>query len=180
MEPTQLRSAHDLELAFEAWNEVLYRYTYLRLRNREACQDVVQEAFIKAWKSRDSFDDSKASLKTWIFRILSNTIIDHLRKLQRRPQAELAETLPSEQQLDEEAAQADQIRYVMNKVSTLTDRDQDLILLRYREGLSMAEIAQICDLSETATKVAIHRAIKKLREKCENDVTEETHQRIHD
>jgi len=179
MEPHSLRTAEDLEAAFQSWNEILYRYAYLRLRDRELTEDVVQEAFIKAWKSRESFDANKASLKTWLFRILSNTLIDQLRKKQRRPQAELSETISTDDDIAAEAAQSDQINYVLNKITDMEDREQELLLLRYREGLSIKEIGEVCDLKESATKVAIHRAIKKLRESCEWDVTNAETQRIH-
>ncbi len=70
----------------EAFKHLIDRYTspiynfISRIANQNDAPDIIQEVFIKVWKSLDRFDSSKASFKTWLFTIAKNTTTDFLRK----------------------------------------------------------------------------------------------------
>jgi RNA polymerase sigma-70 factor (ECF subfamily) len=165
----KLENERDLEEAFNEWHEPLYRYTYLRLRNREATEDLVQEVFVKAWKYRESFDSEKSSLKNWLFVITTNTIRDFFRKNDKRQTVELSDDLASSEDLAGEMAVDDEVSTVFSQLKKLNEREQELILLRYREDLSVQDIAKALNLNYSATKVAIHRALKKLQTICNEE-----------
>ncbi len=165
----QLRSPGDLEQAFRIWNADLYRYVYARVCNQSQAEDITQEVFIKAWRSRNSFDEHKSSLKNWLYVIATNTIRDYLRsRMNRLENTELEEDLPSSTNIDKDIQQQENVEFVFQKLKLLSDREQELLLLRYREDIKVKEIAQIVGMEYSASKVALHRALQKLRNLCEN------------
>jgi len=70
------RAAHGAEL---------YRFANRALRDAGAAQDVVQDTFLRAWRAADRYDPQLASLRTWLFSIARNVIVDHHRARQHGP-----------------------------------------------------------------------------------------------
>lgn len=66
-------------IIMERYKNSLHGIIYRMVRNQEETQDLVQEAFIKAYKALESFN-KQYSFSTWLFKIASNNCIDHLRK----------------------------------------------------------------------------------------------------
>jgi len=84
--------ALDIGAAYSAHGPELYRFALRQLGDGGAAQDVVQEVFLRAWRAADSFDAQLASLRTWLFAIARNVVIDEVRRISVRPwQAQLAE-----------------------------------------------------------------------------------------
>ncbi len=76
--------------AYRAHGPELYRFVLRGLGDPGAAQDVVQEAFLRAWRAADRFDPELASLRVWLFAITRNAMLDHARAARVRPwQAEL-------------------------------------------------------------------------------------------
>jgi len=71
--------------AYAAHGEEIYRLAMRGLRDTGAAQDVVQETFLRAWRARDRYDASRASLRTWLFEIARNVVIDTQRARTARP-----------------------------------------------------------------------------------------------
>lgn len=71
--------------AYVAYGPQLYRFVLRGLGDPGAAQDVVQETFLKAWRSADRYDPELASLRVWLFGIARNTMLDHARAAQVRP-----------------------------------------------------------------------------------------------
>ena len=157
-----------MEQAFIAWNLPLFRFIRSRIQNRELAEDLTQEVFIRAWRYRDSFDVKKSSLKNWLFVIAVNLLRDYYRKNKLQIE-ELNEDISHEINIEKDAEQNNLIRYVFRKMTELSERDQELLLLRYKLDLKMEDIAEIMKMELSAVKVAIHRAIKKLKSICNDE-----------
>lgn len=71
--------------AYQAHGPELYRFALRQLRDGGAAQDVVQEVFLRAWRSAGSFDPEVASLRVWLFAITRNVVVDHVRRSAARP-----------------------------------------------------------------------------------------------
>lgn len=160
------QSPQDLELAFLHWNGLLFRYAYARVGNREDAEDVVQLAFEKAWKHRHTFDPKKSSQKTWLFTIVGNTTIDLLRSRRRKPEEAISDTHPAATNISHEVQHDVMVEWVYAQINGLPERDRELIFLRYREDYSFKEIAEVLKLQYSTAKVALHRALKKLKVLC--------------
>jgi len=150
---------------------VLKGYFEARIGRGGDAEDLVQATLLKIHFARDSFDRGQ-SLKTWVFTIASRTLIDHwrgsaheietIRPSTEAPDAEsLIDTLPAEFLNPE---QKTQLHGDLNRaLETLKPIERSIVYLYGVEGLSMAEIAQIHGLSETAVKLRAHRAYSDLR-----------------
>jgi RNA polymerase sigma-70 factor (ECF subfamily) len=151
---------------------------YLRRLVGEAdAEDVAQEAFVKISRSLDGFR-GEAQLSTWIYRIATNTAMDHHRKPSSRQAAKTVD-IPDEEALssDERVLLQDKaplhdaslIRKDMNEcirglVNDLPDTYRVVLMLGDLEGFTNAEIADILGLSLDTVKIRMHRARRCLKQ----------------
>ncbi len=80
-----LGSEDAVHAAYAAYGPELYRFALRGLGEAGAAQDVVQETFLRAWRSADRYDPALASLRVWLFAIARNAMIDHARAARARP-----------------------------------------------------------------------------------------------
>lgn len=141
--------------------ETYYRLAYSYVRNEADALDVVQESAYKAIRDQEKLTNP-AWASTWIYRIVINTAIDFLRKRQKTDlTAEIPETAadpqksfpnPDGQRLDLERA-----------LDRLNTEEKAIVILRYFEDLTLAEIARVMDLNLNTVKARLYRGLKKLR-----------------
>ena len=147
------------------------------VRIREDAEEIVQDAFIKAYQKLSSFrKDSKFS--TWLYRIVYNTAISHTRK--RR--LESTELTPgtienySVDEINEGMGQMDieQQKKVMNElIDQLPALEFTLINLYYRQEMSIDEVSVITDLSASNVKVKLFRIRKAMYQRLQKEVNKE-------
>jgi len=159
----------------EAFDELVRRthvdtYTLaLRLTaNEEDASDVVQEAYLRAWKGIRRFRGD-ARFTTWMYRITANTAYTAVQKRRRRrtepldtvdePIESMIENLP--EQAAESAALLEELAAA---VAELPPKLRSIVVLKDVYGLSHEAIAEELGISVTAAKVRLHRARKKLRD----------------
>lgn len=167
MSADRIESADDLERLFLDHYKELYRYVFVRVRQRDIAEDLTQETFMKAWKARDSYDPKRASVRHWLYTITINTLRSHYRKQKHRRTEELPEQLPSDLNIPEDAQHRDMFQRLLHHMERLSERDRNLILLHHMEGLPLEEVAQILSMRRNAAKTALHRARKKLKSLCD-------------
>jgi RNA polymerase sigma-70 factor (ECF subfamily) len=130
--------------------------------NTADAEDAVQESFLKVYRSIRSFQ-GHSSLSTWMYRILVNTCLDLKRKQRRQELPEPAgsqEDVPSPQGLTANHP----LRLTLEKiVASLDERLRNVFLLFEVEGFKHAEIAEMLNISEAASKVALFQAKRELR-----------------
>jgi RNA polymerase sigma-70 factor, ECF subfamily len=141
-------------------------------------EDAAQETFVKISRSLDGFR-GESSLSTWIYRIATNTAMDHLRKPSTKQSSRLTGDPADNESLlhDESATIADGeplldtllIRKDMNEcirglVNDLPENYRTVLVLGDLEGFTNAEIAEILGLSLDAVKVRLHRARLRLKQ----------------
>jgi RNA polymerase sigma factor (sigma-70 family) len=124
-------------------------------------------------RSVGSFSGSHSQFRSWVFSIAHARIVDDHRRRDRRPETEFTERHDRTQAgADSFATSGDPgLETAMNQ---LTDEQRSLLHLRFVLELSMKEIAGVTDKSEVATRVALHRCSKRLRELLSNEVAEST------
>jgi RNA polymerase sigma-70 factor (TIGR02943 family) len=161
--------------------DVLFRYALLRLRDSPAAEEVVQETFLAALKSRDSFS-GRSSERTWLVGILKHKIVDYIRRRIREHPAAEADTSdfnteepfdgagrwktgPARWRTDPAVArEMSEFQQVFNTcMENLPERQADAFTLREMEELSSEEICKVLGISETNLWVMLHRARQRLR-----------------
>ncbi|MEM1247791.1 MAG: RNA polymerase sigma factor [Acidobacteriota bacterium] len=146
----------------------LVQVAYRVLSDMEESRDVVQIAFVRIWEKRSSYDP-KWSPNTWIYRIVTNLAIDHLRS--QRSRDRIAE--PFRLHLEHVAAGAPstarrsgerEIDGIFGElVEVLTEKQRAIFVLRELEGLSSAEVSEIVGCKESTVRNHLFNARKLLR-----------------
>jgi len=155
------------------WDEVyaeqlprVFNFFRYRCGNAADAQDLTSTTFEKAWRGRDRYRRDKGAFSTWLFTIARNTAVDHYRA--RVPVAPLDEaalvaTLAATPE-DQTATRSDAARLAV-LLRTLSDRDRDLIALKFGAEMSNRDIASATGLSESNVGTILHRAVQALRER---------------
>lgn len=141
-----------------------YRVAYSYVKDRDEALDIVQEAVYKALTSVDKIKDEKY-LKTWLYRIVINTSISHLRK--QKPillKAEVQEA--ANEGTDQIAAYVD----LHQAIDQLSESHKTVIILRYFEDLKIDQIAEVINTNVNTVKSRLYTAMDHLRKNVKGGV----------
>ena len=157
-DPTALSEIYD------RYSGRIHNYICRRVGNVQLAEDLTAEVFVRMLQAAQSDRFARTSLSAWLYRIAHNLIVDHFRS---QPQAEVEAwderlgvavddpTVAIEAKLAQQGLRA--------ALSHLTEQQQQVIVLRFGEGLSGPEIAEILDTSEGAVRSLQHRALASMR-----------------
>ena len=132
---------------------------------REDVEDLVQDAFIRAFASLEGFR-GESSLRTWLCTIARNLVRDRARSLKfERRQVEIEEhhAVTAGDPLDGTVADETEQR-VMNAVEKLSPMQRQVFTLRVADGMAYKEIAEVVGSTEGAARVHYHNAMKAIKE----------------
>jgi len=151
---------------YKAYVDAIYRYIYFRVGTEVEAEDLTDEAFVRAWEALPEFRPSASySFSAWLYRIAHNLVVDSYRR--RSPvtfsRDELDKNRTRLPSVEEEAQIRHEASNLVKAVQHLNDLEQDVIVLRFVEGLSHREVAQVIGKSESASRVIQHRALAALR-----------------
>ena len=153
----------------------VFRLAYRMTRNEHDAEDVVQEAFLRAYRNVDRFEQ-RSNFGSWIYRIAANCAYDSLRARDRRqenafsapsddpsdgPAPELPSQAPTPDRLVFGGEVRRRVHLAMRRMSAL---EKSAFTLRHFEGLSIEEIGRALDLDASAAKQSVFRAVRKVRE----------------
>ena len=143
-----------------------YRVALSLTRNDDAAQDVVQDAFVKAFRALDTFRGD-ASFRTWLLTITANEARGALRKSGRLRETALDDVGPvASDTMDpaETAVMSQESKRARAMLETLPEKQRLSVALRIDEGLSFREIGEMIGSSEGAARVNYFHGIRRLRE----------------
>jgi len=148
---------------YRAHVDVIYRYVWARVRDDSLAEDLTAQVFLKALEGLPTYEPSGKPFVAWLYRIAYARIVDHWRKLERRVEVPLEETLPSREPRPEDLLEfeADWIM-AMELLAQLTDDQQDVVILRFIGEMSLADVAQTVGKTVGATKALQYRALATL------------------
>jgi RNA polymerase sigma-70 factor (ECF subfamily) len=144
----------------------VYALAYRVLSSRADAQDVTQEVFIRMWRDAPQWRPGQARYRTWIYRVAFNLSLNHRQRVQRR-HAQL-DDLPLEdlvvETTPEQAVEEAQSKTALDQaVRSLPIQQRIALQLRYGGELSVAEVAQIMNISPKAAESLLVRARRELR-----------------
>ena len=166
----QLKDPKTQRRAFEAvvrrYSEQLYWQVRRIVLTHDDADDVLQNAFIKAWQALDNFHgDSK--LLTWLSRIAINESLDFMRRQKNltvvsTDDADLgvADQLMADDYFDGDETEAQ----LQEAIASLPDVQRTVFQLRYYDEMKYSDISRLLDTSEGALKASYHIAVKKITE----------------
>lgn len=156
-----------------AFNKVVTLYQkrlYWQIRkmgiSHDDTDDILQNAFIKAWSNIDKFR-GESSLMTWLYRIATNEALDFLSSAHERHSAQntdltdvLATTVHNDVWFDGDEAQ----RKLQDAILKLPEKQRIVFNMRYYDEIPYAQMSEILGTSEGALKASYHHAVKKIEE----------------
>jgi len=164
------------EALVRAYDQNVLRIAMNLLRSPEDARDIYQEAFLRVYKNLHAFRFD-CSFHTWLYRIVTNICLDHLRKRKvRREEPTVVETpdglLDRMEQVAQTGPAADPERHAWNRqlqerissaLEDLSPRERMVFELRHYQGLRLRHIGEILGTSEEAAKNCLFRATQKMR-----------------
>jgi RNA polymerase sigma-70 factor (ECF subfamily) len=157
----------------EAHSRAVFRLACRITGNEYDAEDVVQEAFLKAYRRLDQFE-SRAHFGSWLHRIAANCAFDVLRGRARRDEQPLeadpdgpgvSVDPPAEDPAPDRLVFSGEVRHRLTRaMARLTPLEKSAFVLRHHEGMSIQEIGGLLGLDVNATKHSVFRAVRKLRE----------------
>lgn len=155
------------EKIYEDFRQKVFSYILSKVQNSDLAEDLCQNVFLKIYEKADTFDETKASVSTWIYTIARNTLTDYYRT--RRVTSEIPETLQSEQSTEDEVINGEMMERLADALSQMDERMRDVIILRFYDGKTLREIADNMGISYAYVKVIQNKAFAFLRSFLENE-----------
>lgn len=151
----------DIDALYNEYHRKVMGYIRARVTRWADAEDLCSQVFEKVYMKMESFDETKASVSTWIFTITRNTVIDYFRR--NRPTEELDENLSDNTELDEDLLNSESLTELAEALRALPEEMRDIIVLRYYDGKPLTEIAEMMGLSYGAVKLRHQGALAKLK-----------------
>ncbi len=167
------RSAFDV--LYRMYVTPVYRYVFIRMRNKEDTEDVVQETFLKAYQALSRYEHEKESMLPYLFTIARNLLINHGKK--KRPDGYLPEEIDRHAATDvtsKVATDRELSEELDSAMEVLTEMEREVIELRFFGEQTYVEMAEILGKREDAIRQHVARAIKKMKKKMEDTSQENT------
>ena len=143
----------------------VYRLAYYRLGSKQLAEDITAETFVRALRSISTFTWQGKDFGAWLTTIARNLITDHYKSSRQRLEL-VVDAVPERSAADPgpeaEVLAALSSADIMRAVQALPPEQRDCVLMRFMEGLSIAETAQVLDRSEGAIKQLQLRAVRNL------------------
>lgn len=150
---------------YDRYVDAVYRYVYYRIGDRTQAEDFTSETFVRALRRLDSFTYRGRDLGAWLITIARHIVFDHVKSSRYRLEVITGEVDDNAQvQAGPEHAVLERLDslHLLRCVKRLGSEQQECIVLRFFQDLSVAETAQIMGKSDGAIKALQHRAVRRL------------------
>lgn len=160
------------EMLFERHRQLVYRFAYQMMPRRDDAEDIVQEAFVRAYQNLHRYRD-EAKFTTWLLRIVSNLCTDQARMKNRREALEQQEASGAlvwmtEGDVDDPVGDLEQerrVKVLRTALNALPAHHRQVIVLRDLEEREYSDIAQILNCTVGGAKLRVLRARRALRDR---------------
>ena len=174
----------------ERHSQNVFRLAYRMTSNRHDAEEVVQEAFLRAYQKLGQFE-ARANFGTWVYRIAANYAIDRMRQRKKEEARKVAPNIHEEgtendplslvqdgAPTPERLAQSLELRKHMQiALAALSESERTAFVMRHWQGCGIEEIAAVLKTNSGAAKNTVFRAVQKLRQALQPLVGRGTHAR---
>jgi RNA polymerase sigma-70 factor (ECF subfamily) len=167
--------ADSFRILVDRHSRTIFRVAYRMTGNEHDADDVVQEAFLRAYRQIDRFEE-RANFSTWLHRIAINCALDLLRSRGRHEKHQFKESEDGEMSRTIESNDPQPDRLLLSSelqgavtaaLERLSGNERTAFVLRHFEGMPVEEIGKTLGIQAGAAKHTIFRAVRKLRESLE-------------
>jgi len=154
------------EQAYDSGFPHVYAYVRYRVGSPDAAEDLTSQTFLRALDRLATFDPRKGEIIQWIMGIARNVVRDHLRARRRwswLPLEWLSERTSLGPDPEQGVISSEQGQRLLDAINGLTDRERDVLGLKFGAGLTNQAIASLTGLSSSHVGVIVYRAVGRLR-----------------
>ncbi|WP_436837891.1 ECF subfamily RNA polymerase sigma factor, BldN family [Micromonospora rifamycinica] len=169
VERAQAGESEAFGLIYDRYVDTVFRFVYFRVGNRQLAEDLTSDTFLRALKRIGSFTWQGRDLGAWLVTIARNLVADHFKSGRYRLEVTTGDVLDADREDrgpegSPEAAVVEHITNValLTAVTRLNPEQQECIVLRFLQGLSVAETARAMGKNEGAIKALQYRAVRAL------------------
>ncbi len=160
-----------LRSLYDQYFPPVYQFIRLRIADREDARDLAADVFMDFFSALQRRKAPTISLRAWLFRVARNKLYDHYGKRRQFPTETLEEWVPADGESGPEAqfmvrARVTRVRHALR---ALPVDQQEVLLLRFGQGLNLEETADLMDKSVSAVKSLQFRAVSTLRERLDQE-----------
>jgi len=153
---------------FDAYYDRIHAYVYRRIGDPVISEDLAGEVFLRMLEAIQAKRGPRTNLVAWLYRVAHNLIVDHYRREAKASTQPLEEWLITHRVNPTERAELEVVQEQLRKaISRLTVDQQQVIMLKFIEGLSNALVGEILGKPEGAIKSLQHRALAAIRRQIE-------------
>jgi len=152
-------------LIYDAYVDVVFRYVYFRIHDKHLAEDFASETFVRALRRIDSVSFQGRDIGAWLITIARNIIRDHLKSSRYKLEVTSADMRDADRATDgpeDEVLSGLTHAELLSCVKQLNSEQQECIVLRFLQGLSVSETALAMDRNDGAIKALQHRAVRRL------------------
>jgi len=161
---------------YDASVEEIYRFVYFKIGNREEAKDLSSMIFLKAWHhiQDNTLEDAK-TLRALLYKIARNAIVDYYRESGNKLTASLDDEEHKIEVMDEAPAAGERLdqeadlELIKRQLPLLKEEYREVVIMKFVNDLSLAEIADITGKSKGNIRVLLHRSLNALRELVEKE-----------
>lgn len=168
----QAGSAEAFGQLYDAYMERIYRFIYFRVEDQQTAEDITSQVFLRAWNNLDRFRLGRTPYLAWLYTIAHNAVIDHYRT--RKVTSALEDVRLSQPDYAEAVENhidfAVEMTTVKSAMQTLTGDQQQVLTLKFIEGLSNDEIARHLGKREGAVRALQMRGLRALAKLLEEKI----------
>ena len=155
----------DCGFIYTQYRDKVFGFVRSKIVNQTEAEDIVQTVFLKVYSNLDKYDETKASLSTWIYTITRNTVYDYLKEKRDHPVLELIEnTEESEEKTDDSILNQEALEELACALQKLPQNQRDIIILIYYHGKPKTEVAKILDITYGQLRYLHDKALSRLKE----------------
>ena len=156
-------------LSPDAWAEIyrrhvqrVYAYIYYRLGDPHTAEDLASDVFVKAIAGIKGYSYRGTPLLAWLYRIAHNVTADHRKMAARHAQHQIGDAAYVEERRDA-LHERDEREAMLDAIRRLTEDQQQVVILRFYQGMNHAEVSRVIGKPEGAVKALQTRALRSLR-----------------
>ncbi len=156
-----MESTLTYEQVYQDYSKKVMSYIRSKITNVTEAEDLHSTVFVKVYEKFSTFDQTKASVSTWVYTVTRNTLIDYFRT------RKVYDELGDEDIVEEDAFQGilddETLSELAAALEKLPDRERDLIIMHYYQHLQLKEIALKMHMSYSNCKLVHNKALMTLR-----------------
>lgn len=173
------RAKHDIsafDFLYDTYFPKIFKFVMYRVQNRHIAEEIVSNVFFKAMNKLALFKWRSLPFSAWLYRISISEISNYFRK--EKKSRKINDALYIEKEIPVEKYQEFSYEFIHVYLQQLSEKNMNIIILRFFEKKSFTEISEIMKIKENTLRVQLHRALKKLESLIPKEVREDVYRKV--